>query len=301
MPFPKTRSILPMVALLIFLAALGSSCSLNPPPFDEAAWKAKVQSADPALLYAPHFKDDRFFNPWMPNEDKGFFTLLRWRLTASQEYTEEEKTYLPRVLENAKERILAMPQGDFIMWVGHATFLIRVNGEYWLTDPMFSEKAVVVKRKTPPGITAEALKAVAPNLRVIITHNHYDHLDKSSIEDLPENTKIFVPMGLGEYVQGMNKRDVTEMDWWQEIHCGNGITLVCLPMQHWSRRLRAGTPRDPVGELHADHFKGHHLSWEETQDTSSATGRSENAIPRSTMPFSPRPPIIRAGSCTTTT
>ncbi len=245
MPFPKTRSILPTVAFLIFLAALGSSCSLNPPPFDEVAWKAKVQSADPALLYAPHFKDDRFFNPWMPNEDKGFFTLLRWRLTASQEYTEEEKTYLPRVLENAKERILALPQGDFIMWVGHATFLIRVNGEYWLTDPMFSEKAVVVKRKTPPGITAEALKAVAPNLRVVITHNHYDHLDKSSIGDLPESTKIFVPMGLGEYVEGMNKTDVTEMDWWQEIHCGNGITLVCLPMQHWSRRL-GQAPRETL-------------------------------------------------------
>jgi N-acyl-phosphatidylethanolamine-hydrolysing phospholipase D len=140
--------------LMAFLLTLGSSCLLNPPPFDEAAWRTKVQSADPALLYAPHFKDDRFFNPWMPGEDKGFFTLLRWRLTASQQYTEEEKTYLPHVQENAKERILAMPQGDFIMWVGHATFLIRLNSEYWLIDPIFSERALVVKRKTPPGITA---------------------------------------------------------------------------------------------------------------------------------------------------
>jgi N-acyl-phosphatidylethanolamine-hydrolysing phospholipase D len=106
--------LMPMAALL----TLGSSCSLNPPAFDEAVWRAKVKSADPALLYAPHFKEDHFFNPWMPGEDKGFFTLLRWRLTASQEYTEEERTYLPRVVENAEERILAMPQGDFIMWVG---------------------------------------------------------------------------------------------------------------------------------------------------------------------------------------
>ena len=75
-----------------------------------------------------------YFNPWMPNEDKGLFSVLRWRLTASQEYTEEEKTYLPRVVDKAKERILAMPQGDFIMWVGHATFLIRLNGEYWLVQ-----------------------------------------------------------------------------------------------------------------------------------------------------------------------
>jgi L-ascorbate metabolism protein UlaG (beta-lactamase superfamily) len=232
LPSPLTN-----LLVLVALLALGSSCSLNPPPFDEAVWRTKVQSADPALLYAPHFKDDLFFNPWMPNEDKEFLSVLKWRLTASQEYTEEEKTYLPRVVDKAKERILAMPQGDFIMWVGHATFLIRLNGEYWLVDPIFSERAVVVKRKTPAAITAEALKEVAPTLRVIITHNHYDHLDTSSIEDLPENTKMFVPLGLKEYVRDMNKRDVTEMDWWQEIHCGNGITLVCLPMQHWSRRF----------------------------------------------------------------
>jgi L-ascorbate metabolism protein UlaG (beta-lactamase superfamily) len=226
-----------ILALLIVLSTLGSSCSLTPPAFDEAAWRAKVRSADPALLYAPHYKDDLYFNPWMPNEDKSLFSVLKWRLTESREYTEEEKSYLPKVVERAKERILAMPQGDFIMWVGHATFLVRINGEYWLTDPIFSERAVVVKRKTSPGISAQELKEVAPNLRVIITHNHYDHLDANSIEALPEKAKVYVPLGLKEYVRAMNKNDVTEMDWWQEIDCGNGVRLVCLPMQHWSRRF----------------------------------------------------------------
>ena len=241
----KISPMLPILAVLIVLSTLGSSCSLTPPSFDEATWRAKVLSADPALLYAPHFKDDLFFNPWMTAEDKSLFSVLKWRLMAPQEYTEEEKTYLPRVVDKAKERILAMPQGDFIMWVGHATFLIRLNGEYWLVDPIFSERAVVVKRKTPAAITAEALKEVAQNLRVIITHNHYDHLDASSIEDLPENAKMFVPLGLKEYVQDMNKKDVTEMDWWQEIDCGNGVRLVCLPMQHWSRRFGQG-PRETL-------------------------------------------------------
>jgi len=245
MPFPKIRLLLSMVAFFIFFITAGSSCSLTPPSFDEAAWRAEVRSADPALLYAPHFKEDLYFNPWMPNEDKSLFSVLKWRLTASQEYTEEEKTYLPRVLDKAKERILALPEGDFIMWIGHDTFLIRLNGEYWLIDPMFSERAVVVKRKTPPGISVEALKQVTPNLSVMITHNHYDHLDASSIEDLPENTKMVVPMGLKAYVRELNKRDVTEMDWWQEIHFDNGVTLVCLPAQHWSRRFGQG-PRETL-------------------------------------------------------
>lgn len=241
----KFPSIFLLAAVLAAFAFLGSSCSLTPPPFDEAAWRAKVLSVDPELLYAPHFKEDRFFNPWMPNEDKSLFAVLRWRLTASQEYTEEEKAYLPGVQANAKERILAMPHGDFIMWIGHGTFLIRLNGEHWLVDPIFSERAVIVKRKTPPGITLEALKEIAPNLRVVITHNHYDHLDRPSILDLPENTKMFVPLGLKEYVENMNKKDVTEMDWWQEINVGNGITLVCLPMQHWSRRF-GHSPRETL-------------------------------------------------------
>ena len=233
----------PLIVVLLALWIVGSSCSLNPPSFDEAGWRAKVKSANPALLHAPHFKEDHFFNPWMPGEDKGLLTLLRWKLTASRDYTEEERTYLPRVLGNARERILAMPKGDFIMWVGHATFLIRLNGEYWLIDPIFSERALVVKRKTPPGITAQALKDIAPNPRVIITHNHYDHLDKESILDLPEDAKMFVPLGLKGYVQDLGKKDVTEMDWWQEHEGGNRTTLVCLPMQHWSRRFGQGARR----------------------------------------------------------
>jgi N-acyl-phosphatidylethanolamine-hydrolysing phospholipase D len=116
----------------------------------------------------------------------------------------------------------------------------RLNRVYWLIDPIFSERAFLPKRVTPPAITAEALKQVAPNLRVIITRNHYDHLDKPSILDLPQNTRMYVPLSLKAYIEGLGKEDVREMDWWQEIDCGNGITLVCLPAQHWSRRLGQG-------------------------------------------------------------
>ena len=233
---------IPLTLLLPPMAffALFGSCALHAPSFDENRWRSSVKSADPALLYQPHVKDNRFFNPWMPGEEKGFFQLLRWKLTSSQEYTEEERTYLPGLVQKAKERILAMPHGDFIMWVGHGTFLIRVNGIYWLVDPIFSERALLPKRKTPPGISLEDLKEIAPDPRVIVTHNHYDHLDKRTILDLPERTKVYVPLGLKPYIQSLNKKDVTEMDWWQEVDCGGDIRLVCLPAQHWSRRVGQG-------------------------------------------------------------
>jgi N-acyl-phosphatidylethanolamine-hydrolysing phospholipase D len=234
----KTPFILFLALLALF--ALFGSCALHPPSFDEGTWRSRVKSVDPALLYQPHFKDNRFFNPWMPEEEKDFFQLLRWKLTRSQEYTEAERAYLPGLVEKAKDRILAMPHGDFIMWVGHGTFLIRVNGAYWLVDPIFSERALLPKRKTPPGISLEDLKEIASDTRVIVTHNHYDHLDKRTILDLPENTKIYVPLGLKTTLQSLNKKHVTEMDWWQEMDCGSDVKLVCLPMQHWSRRMGQG-------------------------------------------------------------
>lgn len=226
-----------LLAGFIFLPL---ACTLAPSSFDETAWHTRVKSTNPALLYAPHFKDGRFFNPWMPADEKGFMQLLRWRFSPAQEYTEEEREFRPVFIENAKERIRAMPPGDFIMWVGHATFLIRLNGEYWLTDPIFSERALLPKRKTPPGITAEDLQGLTGRLNVIVSHNHYDHLDEQSILDLPGNTRVFVPLGLKEFMQNLDKANVTEMDWWQSADVGADTTLVCLPMQHWSRRFGQG-------------------------------------------------------------
>lgn len=242
-PGPRgTENLLNILVMLLLtgLAAHISSCALNPPSFDEKAWRARVNSADPALLYAPHFRDGRFFNPWMPNRDRGFLRFLKWRFSSSREYTREEEEYRPALLGGAVERIRAMPGRDFILWIGHGTFLMRLNGEYWLTDPIFSERAFLPRRKTPPAVTPEALRDIAPELNVIISHNHYDHLDRKSILSLPDGAKYYVPLGLGACVRGMKRQDVTEMDWWQRIDREKGVTLVCLPAQHWSRRIGQG-------------------------------------------------------------
>lgn len=230
--------------LLLLLFLIGGmpllSCFSYNNAFDEAKWKQAVQSPEPSLLYAPHFKDDAFFNPWMPMGDRGFLTFLYWRLSQRGNYTEEEKAHRPHVVAGLKERILAYPEGDFIAWIGHATFLIRINGEYWVTDPMFSKRALLPARETPPGITIDELKALGGKLNVIVSHNHYDHLDRKSLTALPEESRVFVPLGLKAYIEGMNKNAVRELDWWQTLEVGNGITLVCLPAQHWSRRVFQG-------------------------------------------------------------
>ena len=167
---------------VIFAALLVcAGCSGFSPDFDESAWHDRVTATDPKNLYAPHENDGKFFNPWMPMEEKSIGTLLRWRLAPAKDYTETEKTYLPPVVPDAVARIRATENKDFIFWVGHGTFFMRINGQYWLTDPIFSDRALLPKRKTPPGITTHEILAITDQVNCIISHNHYDHLDENSI------------------------------------------------------------------------------------------------------------------------
>jgi N-acyl-phosphatidylethanolamine-hydrolysing phospholipase D len=234
-----------MVVKLLFMFAAVSvacflfSCSALKPDFDEEAWREKVLAAKTDDLYAPNNRDGVFFNPWMPMEKKGFWTLLRWRLSPRLKYTEEEKQFLPAVLPDPAIRIREAGSADFIFWVGHGTFFMRINGQYWLTDPMFSDRAVIPKRRTPPGISIDEIIDIADKktINVIISHNHYDHLDARSVSSLPDNTRFYVPLGLKEFIVSQGKHHVVEMDWWQSLELEKETSLVCLPMQHWSRRF----------------------------------------------------------------
>ena len=220
------------------LTVFPASCVLSPSTFDEAGWRKEVESRNAETLYDVHFKDGKYFNPWMPMEHGGIWRFLKWRLfSAKAGYTAEEKAFLPAVIPQLKERIQSMPEGDFIAWLGHASFLMRLQGEFWLTDPMLSDRAFWVKRVTAPAITAGEIKELTSRLNVIISHNHYDHLDKETLRSLPEGSRFFVPRGLKGYVESFHHGPVVEMDWWETLHAGPGVELICLPAQHWSRRI----------------------------------------------------------------
>ena len=227
--------------LFVSFIVLLSSCGGDPIHFDEAQWRRNVDNQSIEKLYAPHFKDGKYFNPWMPTEEGRFWEFLKWRLSRKRGYTDEERAFKPTVVPHLVDRIKALPDVDFISWVGHGTFLIRIQGQYWLTDPIFSKRAFIPKRVTPPAITADELKELTDRANVIISHNHYDHLDVKSIRSLPEKSRIVVPRGLKEYVASIRRYDVREFDWWESIDLKGDVKLVCLPAQHWSRRIGQGT------------------------------------------------------------
>ena len=233
---PERRFTLLMALLLPFL----SGCLFDPEPFDEKAWRHEVFSADSADLYAPHQKGGVFFNPWMPEQEGRFFDFLKWRLSVSTPYSNEAEAFRPEYIDGLAARIQDLaPDDNFLVWVGHGTFLLRLDGSYWLTDPMLSPRALLPKRVTPPALSKADLTLLQGPINVIISHNHYDHLDEASIRALPERAVIYAPLGLGSYLEELHGGEVIELDWWQKS-ARQGPALTCLPAQHWSRRIWQG-------------------------------------------------------------
>lgn len=224
---------------LILLLCLSGCTTKKQEAFSEQEWARTVEQTRQVDLYASNRKDGRYFTPWIDVPDKSFLDVLIWKLFGAGKYTPEEKNFLPGVIPETAKRI-QKTTGDFILWIGHNTFLVRIKDTYWITDPMFSKRALLPARLTPPAITIEELNRLVESPNILITHNHYDHLDSASVKKLPADSKVFAPMGMKKKIKGWNKTDVTEMDWFQETTLGYGVKLICLPTQHWSLRINQG-------------------------------------------------------------
>ena len=222
---------------LLPLLLLGVSGCLAPQPFDEAQWQKTVAATDPAKLYAPHRDSEgRFYNPWL-RQDKSTWDLLRWWLSSNSLPQLKDQRY-PLPVQANDGAYLGNPHAPAsLTWVGHATYVVQWGGQVVLTDPFFGERAAVVGRKVPPAFGPQALP---PGLVVLISHNHYDHLDSDAVAALGDKASLFLcPLGLGQTLRDMGAKRVRELDWWQSAEVG-GSRFTFLPTQHWSRRFGQG-------------------------------------------------------------
>jgi N-acyl-phosphatidylethanolamine-hydrolysing phospholipase D len=145
----------------------------------------------------------------------------------------------PTVLPNDGAELRANGHVPTLSWIGHATFLIQLDGVNILTDPNWSDRASPLsfagpRRLIPPGMRFEDLP---PIHAVMISHDHYDHLDAPTIKRLTRehSPTFFVPLGLKPWLVDHGARDVVELDWW-EGRDYRGLTFVCTPAQHSSGR-----------------------------------------------------------------
>ncbi len=129
-------------------------------------------------------------------------------------------------------------------WAGHASWVLRIGGLTVLTDPVWSRRIVA----TPPRITPVGVPwpALPPVDAVVISHNHFDHLDAPTLRRLPRATPLLVPGGLGAWCRRRGFTRVTELDWWEESALGQ-VRFTFVPAHHWSRRTLTDTCRSLWG------------------------------------------------------
>jgi L-ascorbate metabolism protein UlaG (beta-lactamase superfamily) len=181
----------------------------------------------------------RFQNP--PGSPKGGATFRDFARFLFQQTFKTKVPAVPdwHVLDDEEQAAqLASASNPSVTWLGHASFLIRTGGKVILTDPFLETTAGKMglgpKRFVPAALAVEQLPKVDI---LLMSHNHYDHLDAKTIEAYPhkEETQVIVPLGLGSFFTRRGYQKVTEQDWWDEWMMP-GLSIRTLPAVHFSGR-----------------------------------------------------------------
>lgn len=181
-----------------------------------------------------HFDGKHFFNPDYPNELKSFWDVLKWKMTAD---TKEWPEHVAN--KNFPLRLLAPNEKLAATFINHATFLLQFPGVNVLTDPVYSERVspytfVGPKRVREPGIPFDQLPPIDV---VIVSHNHYDHLDIETLKrlDAKFHPLFIVPLGDDEHLKKAGIQTVKAVDWWEEVRVKD-VRFIFAPSRHWSAR-----------------------------------------------------------------
>jgi len=186
-----------------------------------------------------------FRNNYVVSVTKTLGELLRWQLQRRRAGlpppprvpTPCQGADLAFIRRNARPRDMV----PALTWIGHATTLVQASGLNVLTDPIFSRRASPLRfagpaRAYPPGLRLDELPHIDV---VVISHNHYDHLDRDSIVALSRQAAgsplFLTPLGLKAWLRDQHIVNVVELDWWQ-CHTYKGVDFHCTPAQHWSGR-----------------------------------------------------------------
>ena len=197
-----------------------------------------------------HLSDGTFRNPeGSPKRNPN----VKWSYKIFNEEKKKLKIEFPEDHVVPREQVLKdlenNSNNDYIAWIGHATFLIKLGNTTIITDPVFSKNTGPLifgpKRYVPPAVN---LKEIPPVNLFLLTHNHYDHQDMSTIRNFPyKDSKVMLPLKLGKYFKNYN--DVNELDWYENIQVTNDLKVTLLPAVHWSKRSLWDTNRTLWGSF----------------------------------------------------
>jgi L-ascorbate metabolism protein UlaG (beta-lactamase superfamily) len=191
------------------------------------------------IRQSPNFRDGSFQN-MIPTEmlaEGVSFPKMMIEFFSKGVNREPLKT-LPSILTNLK----ALPDEPTITWFGHSSYLISVNGKRVLVDPVFSDRASPVQyfgSKAYPVTNPYSIDDFPDVDVVVISHDHYDHLDYNTILKLKSKTKFFCTgLGIGSHLEHWDvaESQIREFDWWEGDEIVAGLKLTCTPARHFSGR-----------------------------------------------------------------
>ena len=226
--------VLSLITLLIIIGVLFINLS---PQFGGVASKQQQE----LFSKSKHYKDGKFLNNGGVKMEMSFKDSFKamWILFKSNSKAEPNKNIAVQKIDsitianyNSKTRFI---------WFGHSTFLLQIKGKNLLIDPMFSNvpapNPLLGNKRFSNKLPIEIEKLPSIDA-VLITHDHYDHLDYESIQKLKDKVNMFyTPLGIGIHLLkwGVEKERIIELDWWQEIKFDE-LTIRCTPAQHFSGR-----------------------------------------------------------------
>ena len=199
-----------------------------------------------------HLPDGTFRNPeGSPKRDKN----IKWSYRVFNNEKKKLKIELPpeHVVNSSQviKDLESLKNDNYVAWIGHATFLIKLGKTTIITDPFFSKNSGPLifgpKRYVEPAIK---LKEIPETNLFLLTHNHYDHLDYSTIRNFPhKKSKVIIPLKLSKYFTRNGFKDVNELDWYEEVKINNNLKVTLLPAIHWSKRSLTDTNKTLWGNF----------------------------------------------------
>jgi len=165
---------------------------------------------------------------------RGFSDVLRWKLGKKPraDNFDEVDAVRPAVVDGGAA---ALASGDPVaVWIGHATWALRMGGKLIVTDPIWSRSiGPTVNRLVPPGV---ALADMPTADVVLVSHDHRDHMDNPTLAKLPHTATYVAGLGNGERLRALGHDHVVELDWWQSTTIGD-VDITFVPARHWSMRM----------------------------------------------------------------
>ncbi len=188
-------------------------------------------------------RDGRFVNPHVENDRRTLMDVVRWKTGFYNDPVQDPAA--PESFSYPMPKHSFDPTAPSAMWINHSTYLITVNGLNILTDPIWSNRCSPVtflgpKRKFKPAINIEQLPKID---FVLISHDHYDHLDEKTVMQLFHHFRHItwiVPTGVKEWFTKRGITQVVELSWWEHYNFHGRMKVTAVPAQHFSGRSKKG-------------------------------------------------------------